>query len=114
MRVTSHDIAQKDPVHFRVVEVGPNPLPAVHPSDANMLRIEYATKPGGAAFGLSDERLEAHRVEIAIALKSQAVYWVSWDYSDTPTFPPRGDDTRLDRLFKAIDDGQIVPTDSTR
>ncbi len=108
MGVTTVNVTQEEPVHFRVAGVQPNPVTPHPPSDAIVLSIEYVNKPGGGHFGMSPNRYAPHRDALAEAINSQAVYWVDWDDSKTPNWPPRMDDSLLDRLLRAIADRQLV------
>lgn len=45
---------------------------------------------------------------IVEAVTSGQSYWVDWDYSTTPDWPPRDGDTIVHRLLNALEARQIV------
>lgn len=110
--VTTTNITQAEPVHFRVQEVSPHPFPQLARSETVVLRIVRAGKGGGINFEMSLRQFLPYRDAVEEAIRSGALYWVDWDYSKTPTFPPPMNDTTLDRLLKAIKDRQFVRSDT--
>ncbi len=112
MSITTKSLSQEEPVHFRVAGVQPNPISPHPTSNEIVLTIEYVNKPETLHIGMRTEQYVPHRDMLQDAIKSQAVYWVDWDYSKTPNWPPRRNDSTLDRLFRAIADRQIVNTET--
>lgn len=109
--VTTTTITQADPVRFRVREYGPNPFPQLASPGRVILSIARIDTPG-INFEMLLGQFLPYRDAVDEAIRTQAVYWVDWDYSTTPTFPPRMYDSTLDRLLNAIQDRQLVPPDA--
>ena len=76
------------------------------------LRIQRVDKPGGHNFGIARERLAPCWDAVVEAKASGQVYWVNWDYSNTPSWPPRQNDRPVDRVLEAVKNRQIVLSDS--
>ncbi len=112
MGLTTRSLSQEEPVHFRVAGVQPHPVSPHPPGHEIVLTIEYVNKPGILNVGMRTEQYVPYRDVVQDAIKSQAVYWVDWDYSKTPNWLPRMNDSTLDRLFRAIADRQIVNTET--
>ena len=112
MSITTLNITQEEPVHFRITGIQPNPIAPHSRSNEIVLSVSYVNKPGGIHFGMSTEHYLPYRDILTEAIDSQAVYWVDWDYSKTPSWPPRMNDSTLDRLLRAVESRQFVALDS--
>jgi len=110
---TTVEITHKSPVQFRVVSVvldadRTQPPPSV---DEIVLRIENVNNPKTHDLGMTRARYLPYREALNDAIKSGTVYWVDWDVSAPPAFPPRFDEPTIGRLLDAIKNGQTVSSD---
>ncbi len=111
------DVTPPGTTHFRVAAVERFSLPDPVKQHHIMLRVEYLNPEDrlrGATFELSPEWYLPYRDVIDEAILTQEVYWVDWDYSQTPGYPLRHGDTVAQRLLGAIRDRQIVPEEAGR
>jgi len=101
-------LSQEDPVQFRVRDIVPNPRTFALAEEFT-LSIDYVNKPGGITFATSSEWLAPYRETLQEAIDGHDVYWVNWHYPDNESWPPKPDDSPLERLIQAIASKQVVP-----
>lgn len=106
------DTTPTDPTLFRVTSLEPFPVPSFSHPGWRVLEVEYLNHPAGDrrhAIDLPRDWYLPYQEATREAIQSQLVYWVEdLDYSKTPSFPIRPDDTVAHRLLKTLGNRQIV------
>ena len=111
MSVETHTITQRDPVHFRVTELAPLPVAEATRPGWLVLSVAFLNKDDGLPgmkSPIPPQWYQPYLEAIEEAIRSQQIYWVDWDYTNAPDFPPRLSDNTVQRLLRAIGDRQIV------
>jgi hypothetical protein len=102
-------ISQQDPVHIRVDQIDPFPLP--DPSAARLVRLTFAilNRSTRRTYHLPAVWVAPYGDALARAWASQAVYWVDLDYTKLPNYPPPGAGESIPmRILKAVQNRQVV------
>lgn len=110
--VSGMKISREEPVHFRVLGIGPSPLgqPLSQPGELR-LEVEYLNhRTAPRLIPVQPAEFATYREAIQEAIDSRAVYSVDWNYPEIPASPPRFKDSAFDRLLNALRDKNIVPS----
>lgn len=106
----NHNEKSTGVTEFYVESLGDYPLEVPGKSGHLVMTVKYRNHPNnlkGTHFDMDPHWYGDRFAVISSAAKSQAWYWVEdLDYSMTPNFPPRSNDTVLDRLLSAIEKNQ--------
>jgi hypothetical protein len=95
-------------VQFRVLDIGPSPVPPESASCTAKVVLTYDNLTNGhrQQIALSMPQNMRYRDALAQAKRSGRVYWVDWNLDWTPksAIPPG---SKVQRLLDAVRDGQL-------